>query len=214
MPEATAQFIEGAGPAAQADEGRIGGRGAATRVRLLASAAQLIAERGWGEVTTRMVAQRAGVNAGLVHYHFGSMDALLREAALGRLEPELAGALEPLTADRPVEDALREAVAGLDHFDLASQPGILMAEVLLRATRDPAVARAMGEQITTYRTDLERRLVSAAAAGEVRSDVRPDVMAMVITATLDGLLLQRMADPQLDPAAIAAGLARLLTRGD
>jgi AcrR family transcriptional regulator len=37
---------------------------------LLQAAAELIAEVGWGRVSSRMVAERAGVNNALVHYHF------------------------------------------------------------------------------------------------------------------------------------------------
>ncbi|WP_288047924.1 helix-turn-helix domain-containing protein, partial [Nocardia sp.] len=48
-------------------------RGRATRERLLEAAVSLIGEVGWSGVSTRMVAQRAGVNAGVVHYHFASV---------------------------------------------------------------------------------------------------------------------------------------------
>ncbi len=41
-----------------------------TRQRLLDAAAELIAERGWGQVTTRAIAERAGLPHGTVSYHF------------------------------------------------------------------------------------------------------------------------------------------------
>jgi len=53
------------------------------RQRLLDTAAELIAERGWTAVSKRLVAERAGVAAGLVHYHFTSVQALLSAAAVG-----------------------------------------------------------------------------------------------------------------------------------
>ena len=65
-----------------------------TRARLLSAAASLIAERGWSAVTTRAVAERAGVNQALVHYHFGSIDNLRREAVMARLTPAIEGLLE------------------------------------------------------------------------------------------------------------------------
>ncbi len=210
--EAYAQEPPPATDGSPAAGGRAAGRGAATRVRLLAAAAQLIAERGWGGVTTRLVAQRAGVNGALVHYHFGSMETLLREAALGSLVPGTARALGTPADARPLEDVLVGAGVGPRPIRPGSWPGLLVAEVLLRATRDADLARAMGEGIRGYRLALEERLSAAAQRGEVRDDVQPDVIAMVIAATLDGLLLQRLADPHLDSAAVAAGLARLLAR--
>jgi AcrR family transcriptional regulator len=214
MPETFAQDAEAAAQEAGADtDGRASsGRGRATRARLLTAAAELIAERGWGEVTTRGIAERAGANQALVHYHFGSVEALLREAAMARLATELEAAMAPLTERRPLEETLRETVASLDRFDLASQPGVLIAEILLRTTRDPILADEMGASLRGFREALQARLEAAAAQGNVRTDVPPDVMAVIVAASLDGLLLQRMVDPQVDPAAVAAGLFRLLTQ--
>jgi len=47
--------------------------------RLLDAAEHLLVEIGYAGVTTRALASQAGVNHGLVHYYFGSMDALLIE---------------------------------------------------------------------------------------------------------------------------------------
>ena len=53
-----------------------------TRARLLRAAAELIAESGWGRVTTRAVAARADLPHGAVSYHFRGKQELLTEAAL------------------------------------------------------------------------------------------------------------------------------------
>ena len=45
--------------------------------RLLDAAEQLLIETGYAGITTRRLAAQADVNHGLVHYYFGSMDALL-----------------------------------------------------------------------------------------------------------------------------------------
>ncbi len=212
MPEADAQ-VSRRPPIEAADAGGPGAdRGAATRARLLDAAAQLIAERGWGEVTTRLVAERAGVNQALVHYHFGSMDVLLREAAMARMTPELAAAVGPLTGSGPLAEALHEAVASLERFEPGSRSAVLMAEVLLRSTRDPVLADRMWVEIQAFREALERRLEQAAEAGEIRTDVPPQVLATIVGATLDGLLLQRMAEADADPEVVAGGLYRLLTQ--
>lgn len=176
------------------------------------AAAQLIAERGWGGVTTRLVAERARVNQALVHYHFGSMDVLLREAAMARMAPELTAAVGPLTGGGPLALALQEAVASLERFEPGSRSAVLMAEVLLRSTRDPVLADRMGGEIQAFRAALERRLEEASEAGEIRTDVPPRVLATIVGATLDGLLLQRMAEADVDPEDVASGLHRLLTR--
>jgi len=55
---------------------------------LVDAATELFSERGPGAVSVRDVANRAGVNHGLVHRHFGSKDGLVR-AVLDRLVADL-----------------------------------------------------------------------------------------------------------------------------
>ena len=65
---------------------------------LMDAAERLLYEVGYAGVTTRAVAEAAGVNHGLVHYYFGSMEELLTQT-LERFVEELALALEGLYAD-------------------------------------------------------------------------------------------------------------------
>ena len=52
--------------------------------RLITAAAELLGEIGPRTVSVRMIAERAGVNHGLVHHYFGGKDGLL-QAAMSRL---------------------------------------------------------------------------------------------------------------------------------
>jgi AcrR family transcriptional regulator len=185
--------------------------GDATRARLVAAAAALIVERGWGSVTTRAVAERAGVNQALVHYHFGSMDSLLREAVLARLEPEIQGLIDELLDDRPIPESIHRVMGLLDRFDLSSEAGVLMAEAMLQATRDQAVAAAMGGVIGSWAGMLEPRLKLAQGRGVIRADVDAAPLALLMAATLDGFLIQRMADPGIDATRTADTLIRLIS---
>lgn len=191
-------------------DGPAKGAGDATRARLLSAAASLVAERGWGSVTTRAVAERAGVNQALVHYHFGSMETLLREAVVGRLTPEVRLLIDELLDERPVTESIQRVMGLLDRFDLGTELGVLMAETMVRATRDEAVASAMAEVVGSWSELLEPRLRVAQERGVVRDDVDPASMALVLAAMLDGLLLQRMAVPGIDPVTTATTLNQLL----
>jgi AcrR family transcriptional regulator len=65
---------------------------------LMDAAEQLLYEVGYAGVSTRSLAEAAGMNHGLVHYYFGSMDELLAQT-LQRFVEQLATALEALYAD-------------------------------------------------------------------------------------------------------------------
>src|ERR687895_254921 len=79
-------------------------RSTETRQRLLAAAAQLIAEFGWGGVRTRAVAERAGLPHGTVSYHFRGKQELLTEAAMQTVEQMFP--LSELEALETIEDLM------------------------------------------------------------------------------------------------------------
>jgi len=199
MPKVTAQITRSSRSA-----------GAVTRARLLEAAASLVAEQGWGSVTTRAVAERAGVNQALVHYHFRNMDNLLREAVMARLQPEISALVDELLDDRPFPDSIRRSMQMLDGFDLSTEVGVLMAEALLRSTRDDAMVEAMAGMVGGWQAILEPRIVTAQGRGVVRDDVDARSLALTIAAMLDGFLIQRMANPDADSQAAADTLVRLI----
>jgi TetR/AcrR family transcriptional regulator len=80
-------------------EGReISGARQQATVALMDAAERLLFEVGYAGVTTRRVAEEAGVKHGLVHYYFGSMEELLTQT-LERFVEQLAEPLEALYAD-------------------------------------------------------------------------------------------------------------------
>jgi AcrR family transcriptional regulator len=74
---------------------------AAAEASLLDAAERLLVEVGYAKITTRRLAEEAGVNHGLVHYYFGSVENLLVRALerfTGRLierQQELYASEEP-----------------------------------------------------------------------------------------------------------------------
>jgi len=63
-----------------------------TRERILAAALDLFSERSFEGASTRLIAERAGVQQPLLAYHFGSKEELWR-AAVGQLFDDLTQAL-------------------------------------------------------------------------------------------------------------------------
>lgn len=75
---------------------RVGAETSATRAVIVEAAEALIRDEGYGAVSTRRVAARAGLKPSLVHYYFPTTDDLL-------IEVSRRGAEE---SDRMIEDAL------------------------------------------------------------------------------------------------------------
>jgi AcrR family transcriptional regulator len=94
-------------------------RGEATRGRIVGAAVKAFAEKGFEAASTREIAQRAGVDQGLLTYHFPSKDELWRAAAdrlfalLGkRLDARLAS-LERAKPRERSREAIREYVRSM-----------------------------------------------------------------------------------------------------
>ncbi|MGD9485132.1 TetR family transcriptional regulator [Streptomyces sp. TRM70308] len=180
-------------------------RGRDVRRRLLAAAAELIGERGWSAVSTRAVAERAGVGAGLVHYHFPSLQALLADAALARVEELLARFAAPLRAAPTPEAGLDHLLGALDAYSGHDAASLLFNETYLAAARDPALARRLADALADTRRHLADWLRAHGAAD-------PEPTAAVLAAALDGVMLHRPLDPGLTAAAVAPVLRRTLAR--
>nr|MDT0659327.1 TetR/AcrR family transcriptional regulator [Micromonospora sp. DSM 115978] len=177
-------------------------RGREVRRRLMVAAAELIAERGWAGVSTRLVAERAGVTAGLVHYHFASVQTLLVEATTGVMRTLTAELVALLERARTPGDALDAMLAMLDHHTGRDPTSLLFAETYLAAARDQQVSEAVGEVVTEVRGRLADWLAEQGVPA-------PADTAAVLTAAIDGVLLHRPLVPGMTRAAVAPVLERI-----
>jgi AcrR family transcriptional regulator len=116
-----ATTAEQAQPSANGRDARTGSARAAAEEALLDAAERLLVDVGYAGITTRRLAEEAGVNHGLVHYYFGSNENLLLctlERFTGRL---IARQRELYTADGPFIEKWRTAMLYLTGEDLTYQ---------------------------------------------------------------------------------------------
>jgi AcrR family transcriptional regulator len=86
---------------------------------LLDAAERLLVGVGYAAITTRRLADEAGVNHGLVHYYFGSNDALLVRALERFTERLIDRQRELYASERPFLEKWRTAMEFLVSEDLA-----------------------------------------------------------------------------------------------
>jgi AcrR family transcriptional regulator len=85
-----------------------------TEQALLDAAERLLVEAGAAGITTRRVAEEAGVNHGLVHYYFGSVEQLLVRVLERFTEQLIERQRLMYAADAPFIDKWRTAMAYLE----------------------------------------------------------------------------------------------------
>ena len=185
-----------------------------TRQRLLAATAEVIARDGWDAATARKIASTAGVNAGLINYHFGSKANLMLAALEATLEAEVAG---PLPDTRHgAEPEPPAVIAYLVRLTLGPQisPGArrVFESALAAVVRDPDLAVALRPTVHRFRGLLADVFDRAIAAGRM-PPTDTEALAILCTAMLDGLWLHSLIDPDQPTERIVEVATRLLGGG-
>ncbi|MCJ2180292.1 TetR/AcrR family transcriptional regulator [Novosphingobium album (ex Hu et al. 2023)] len=153
---------------------RMGSRSSATHGALLDATEAVMREEGYGALTSRRVAERAGINQQTVYYYFATMDDLLLAAYRRRTAQMRARVEEAMAAERPLH-ALWQCFA--DPFDAA-----LTMEYLALANHNEAVRRetvAFGEELRAL--EVEKLAPSADSALPEGAPASPIGLVMALT---------------------------------
>jgi TetR/AcrR family transcriptional regulator, regulator of biofilm formation and stress response len=151
------------------------------RQALIDATVRIVARKGLRGLTYRQVADEAGVTYGLVSHHFGSRDALVREA------------LEYVFRASIALSFLQRSPSGLDDFgrglaeaiSATEDQQVFEYEMGLEARRRPEMLAELRAVYEEYVTLVERQL-RAIGIDRERS------FARLIFAALDGLVLQQL----------------------
>jgi AcrR family transcriptional regulator len=124
---------------------RAGRETSATRKAMLNSVEMLMMEDGYGSVTYRAVAARAGVTAGLVQYYFPSLDDLFTAAVRRRAEQNVERLRDALAA-RP-----HQPLRVLWEFSRDEAATTLVMEYMALANHRKSIRRVIAETLNAVR---------------------------------------------------------------
>ena len=175
---------------------------------LLDAAERLLAEAGYAGVTTRRPAKEAGVNHGLVHYYFGSVENLLVQALerfTGRL---IARQRELYAADVPFADKWRTAMRYLMSDDVSYQKVWLELQAL--AWNNPDISERLA------RVNAEWRAVLTEAFDQPRRELGialplEALVSLVMTFNL-GIIVERLSGIDTGHRELLEWIDRWITR--
>jgi AcrR family transcriptional regulator len=171
------------------------------RDQMLAAAATLIAERGFGDTRIADVAQRVGASPALVIYYFGTKDSLLTEALRWSERSFYAATEEMLrttpTIRRRLETLVEWTLVSDVQASLTSDWG-LWFDLWAQAFRKPEVKKDRAELDAQWRDLIARVVRSAIDDGEI-DDIDVDSFSIMWASLLDGLVVQvALEDPVVD----------------
>ena len=163
------------------------------RDAILDAAERLLVEVGWADVTTRRLAKEAGLNHGLVHYYFGSMEVVLVEV-LERFTGRLVERQRAMYAgDEPFIEKWRTAMRYLEE-DRASGYQKIWFELQAMAWNRPELRERIARVNAEWRAVLTEAFTAAMQDYDVDTRRLPvaAVVSLVVTFN-EGIMLERLS---------------------
>jgi TetR/AcrR family transcriptional repressor of mexJK operon len=167
-----------------------GARGAATIVRLLDSASEILCEFGAAAISVQRVAKAAGTSKALVHYHFPGKEALLVSCI-----ERLAVQLEDAEGDALGGSHAASALSDLWHALMTPRTrGWRRALLSLRIGATPAMGAALAAASVRRHTAAARVLARLEALLGFAPAIPRATVAAAYVALVDGLTLDHSID--------------------
>jgi TetR/AcrR family transcriptional regulator, regulator of cefoperazone and chloramphenicol sensitivity len=204
-------------------------KGEETRQRILDAALQAFGEASFKTVTTRRLAQAAGVSLPTLQYYFGDKEGLYRACAQAIVEryrrhtgaaAQAARALseQVLSEDRAAETAraqLKALIRALAGFLVGSTEAERWAHFVARELRDPGPAfEILYDSLWRPGVELIARLI-ARILGRPQSDPAARIQALLLISSLlafqsgRSVSLRTMHWPAIGPKELAMVLSSL-----
>ena len=171
----------------------------ARRAQIVAAAIDALAELGYGQASLARIAEIAGTSKGVIIYHFGSKDDLVREV-VAELSAKGRAYMGPrLEASPTGAGMLRTYIEANMAFIRENRSHVAaVVEIALNARSahgSPLYDMSIREEGAEA---LRQLLVHFQGTGEFRAGFDPAVMAMAIRAALDAVPARLARDPDLD----------------
>lgn len=179
---------------------------------ILDAAEALLVEVGAAGITTRKLAGQAGVNQGLIHYYFGSMEEVFLQV-LERSTARLTERQRELyAADAPFIDKWRAAMRHLvDPGEAAYQK--MWFELQAMAWNQPEMRSRVAAILAEWRGVVEPAFRSG--LGELGVDVERYPVEAVVSLVMtfnEGVILERLLGVGSGHAELLEMIERLLVR--
>jgi AcrR family transcriptional regulator len=166
------------------------GARSAAREALLDAAEQLLVDVGYAKITTRRLAEEAGVNHGLVHYYFGSVENLLLQALERFTDRLIARQRELYEAEGPFIEKWRTAIRYLLSEDVTYEK--VWAELQALAWNDPEIRERLALVNAEWRAVLTDALREPHRELGIEMPLEA-LVSLVMTFNI-GIMVERLGD--------------------
>lgn len=162
-------------------------KSARTRARILDATAHVLSRKGYAGTRLSGIAEQAQLQAPAIYYYFPSREDLIEEVmwtGIQRLREHVTEALEELPAGTPPME--RIAVAVREHLRLSLELSDYATAVIRNSSQVPEEMRVrqLAEE-TAYGALWQKLIKDAAAEGEIRADLDPQIAHRLVLGALN-----------------------------
>jgi AcrR family transcriptional regulator len=166
----------------------------------------VIARDGFDAVSVRSVAKAAGVAPGTVQHHFHSRDDLLL-GALTRMARRQLERLAPSPPGTHPSDRLRSGLMEVLPIDAhRREEGIVWVAFSAAASTRPPLRKAHAAMVQLTRSLIRGVLDEASETLQLRPGITVDIGSALLTAVVDGLIVDGINAPDADAPLLVATL--------
>lgn len=181
------------------------------REAILRSACEVFMRDGFHAASMKDICAAAGMSPGSVYRYFRSKDDLV----LAMIDSDQARWLAAMDG-LPEGDGLLAALGALAELglrDLEDRGFLnLWLETAAEAARNGEVAARLGESYRSLEARLAALIGAAQRGGSIGSTADPTLLACLVMAAFDGLVLRATCDRRLDPRPLTQGFLDFIGR--
>jgi TetR/AcrR family transcriptional regulator, fatty acid metabolism regulator protein len=181
------------------------------RDQLVDCAIDALAELGFQGTSVAEVARRAGVSKGVVTYHFAVKDDLMF-AAVAEIFDSVKEFLEARLGSTSTQRFVADYINAWVEYYRSRTRYMLAIREIWGNFRDDSGHQHFGPQAVAGELAVVQQVLEYGQADGSLGKFDARVMAVTLKASLDALLNQLAADPELDLEAYGAELVRLFER--
>jgi AcrR family transcriptional regulator len=163
---------------------------------IVEAAMRVLARQGYAHSSLMDIANEVGMSKGAVHYHFPTKEALITQVLETACEAVAERTRKVWTSGDPLT-AMRSALHELWHVraELSDEVKVV-ADLLAQSLHDDKLREPLATYYRFASSQVEEHLRANAEALGLHSKIDHKFLPRIMHALLDGLLLQKIFDPE------------------
>jgi AcrR family transcriptional regulator len=163
---------------------------------IVEAAMRVLARQGYARTSLMDIANEVGMSKGAVHYHFPTKEALITQVLETACEKVADGTRAAWTPGQHPLLAMRSALRELWRVRTALSDEVkVVADLMAQSVHEGKLREPLATYYRFASSQVEEHLRNNALALGLQPKIDPAFIPRILNGLLDGLLMQRIVDP-------------------